>query len=143
MHKNFFLNSSTIEMAPGYDPRRTPMPSETPRWIVAAVEDLFRAGLVDSRAYCETIAAIIAKHAPKYQQSCENLVVGTAITDSIPGPNRPGEHLSWLKIGTGSVSSTRNETVADPESDCAECKNKRTYQPLLGPAIPCPTCRPA
>jgi hypothetical protein len=31
----------------------------------------------------------------------------------------------------------------DPDAPCDDCKGTRRYEPFTGPAIPCPTCRPA
>jgi hypothetical protein len=31
----------------------------------------------------------------------------------------------------------------DPDAPCDDCKGTRQYLPFTGPAIPCPTCRPA
>lgn len=35
------------------------------------------------------------------------------------------------------------ESPVDLDAPCDDCKDTRQYQPLIGPPIPCPTCRPA
>lgn len=41
------------------------------------------------------------------------------------------------------LPSPFNVTWFEPgNEDCGDCKNTRLYHPLIGPAVPCPTCRP-